>query len=182
MVILVKDIMSKPVISIEENKTAEDAGKLMKRTRKGCLIVTKKNKPVGILSDSDLIKRVVATNLRAKQVKIKDIMSKPLVSVKTTDNILAAVRKMKKSNIHRLPVIEQGKVVGLISMYDAARTSPEMLDLLEYRLKMKDMQFDIKEEFTSGICEVCGNYSEDLRTTNDKWLCEDCREEGEIEL
>jgi len=179
MPILVKDIMSKPVVAMDESKSAKVAGELMKKTRKGCLIVTSKNKPVGILTDSDIIRKIVAKNLKASQIKLKDIMSKPLVTVRPDDDILVAVRKIKKSNIRRLPVIEGGKIVGLISVYDIARTSPEMVDLLEYRLKMRERPFEIKEEFTSGICDSCGNYNEDLKNTNDQWLCESCREEVE---
>lgn len=179
--VLVKDIMSKPAIIIEENKTAKDAGELMKRTRRGSLIVVKNKKPVGIISDSDLIKRVISKNLKASQVKISKIMSKPLVIVKPTDDIIVAVRKMKRSNIHRLPVVLEGKTIGLISLTDIAKTSPEMLDLLEYRLKMKESPLEIKEEFTSGICDSCGNYFNSLKNVNDQWLCESCRDELEAE-
>jgi len=180
MPVLVKDVMSKPVVTIEESKTAKDAGEVMKKKRKGCLIITKNKKPIGLISDSDLIKRVIATNMKASQVKLSKIMSKPLVTVKPGDDILIAVRKMRKSNIHRLPVVENGKIVGLVSLSDIAKTSPEMLDLLEYRLKMRETPFEIKEEFTSGICDSCGNYNEDLQSINGKWMCEDCREELEV--
>jgi len=179
MVLLVKDIMTKTVVVIDENKTAKQAGELMKKTRRGSLIVTKKKNPVGIISDSDLIKRIVAKNLLANKLKIKDVMSKPLVTIKPEDKILTAVKKMKKSNIHRLPVVVKGKIVGMISLTDIARTSPEMADLLEYRLKMKESPFMIKEKFTSGICDSCGNYSEHLVYKNDEWFCEECREEVE---
>lgn len=179
MPILVKDIMSKPVITIEENKTAKDAGVLMKTTRKGCLIITKSKNPVGIISDSDLIKRVIATNLKASQVKLSKIMSKPLVTVKPDDDVLVAVRKIRKTKIHRLPVVDKGKIVGLLSLSDIAKTSPEMTDLLEYREKMRVEPFSIKEEFTSGICDSCGNYNADLKNVSEQWLCEDCIEEEE---
>ncbi len=177
MPIYVKDVMSKPVITIEENKTAKDAALLMKKTRRGCLIITEKRKPVGIISDSDLIKRVVAANVKASQIKLDAIMSKPLVTVSPDDDIVVAVRKMKKNNIHRLPVITNGKIVGLLSLSDIARTSPEMADLLEYRLKMKEFEPVIKEAATSGICEICGNYSDNLKSDDDQWVCEICREE-----
>lgn len=179
MPIKVKDVMSKPIITIGENKTAKDAGLLMKKTRKGCLIITKNRKPIGILSDSDLIKRVIATDKVASKVVLKKIMSKPLVTVTPGDNVLVAVRKMRKSNIHRLPVVEKGKVIGLVSLSDIAKTSPEMVDLLEYRLKMRETPFELREEFTSGICESCSNYNDDLRNVNNQWVCEDCREELE---
>jgi len=180
MPILVKDIMVKPVKTIDQEKTAEEAGKLMTKSRRGCLIVTKDRRPVGIVSDSDLIRRIVALNIKSSKVKLKDIMSRPLVAVGPEDDILGAVRKMKKSNIHRLPVVSRGKLVGILSLSDIARTSPEMLDLLEYRLKMKETAFAIREEFTSGICDSCSNYSGDLKSFNDQWLCESCREELEI--
>lgn len=181
MPIYVKDVMVKPVISIDQDKTVRQAGELMKKTRRGCLIVTKGNKPVGILSDSDIIKRIVAKNLLPNKVKIKGVMSKPLVTISKDDEILTAVRKMKKSNIHRIPVIENKKLIGIISLSDIAKTSPEMVDLLEYRIKMRSFEPEIKENLTSGICDSCGNYNDDLKNVNDQWLCEDCREETENE-
>lgn len=181
MPIKVKDVMSKPIITIEESKTAKEAGELMKKTRKGCLIITKNKKSVGIISDSDLIKRVISADKKASKIILKKIMSRPLVTVAPEDDILVAVRKMRNNNIHRLPVIEKGKVVGLISLSDIAKTSPEMLDLLEYRLKMRESPLEIKEEFTSGICDSCGNYYEDLKKINDQWVCEDCGEEIEAQ-
>ena len=179
MPVLVKDIMSKPAVVIDKNKSAKDAGTLMKKVRRGYLIVVDKNKGIGVLSDSDVIKHVVVTNKKASDVKIKDIMAKALITVRPNDQIIEAVRKMKKSNLHRLPVIEEGKTVGIISLTDIARTSPEMLDLLEYRLQMKENPVILTDQITSGICESCGNYSDDLRDTNEGWICVDCREATE---
>ncbi|MEM5844334.1 MAG: CBS domain-containing protein [Candidatus Aenigmatarchaeota archaeon] len=181
MPVLVKDIMSRPAVTIEENKSAKVAGELMKKKRKGALIVVRKGKPVGIITDSDLIRKVVAKNLKPSEVKVKDIMSKPLVTIGPEENIIEASRKMKRSNIKRLPVVENGKVVGVLSLTDIAKTSPEMLDLLEYRLRMREEPFGIKEKFTSGICENCGNYSERLTEVNNQWVCEDCKDELESE-
>lgn len=81
MVMLVKEVMSKPAVTIAENKTAKDAGALMKRARKGLLIVLSGKTPVGVVSDSDLIKQVIAKDKKASKVKIKDIMSTPFISV-----------------------------------------------------------------------------------------------------
>jgi CBS domain-containing protein len=179
--IFVKDIMSKPVVKIEGTKTAKDAGLLMKKHRKGCLIITKKNNPIGIISDSDLIKKVIAADLKASKVKLSKIMSRPLVVIRPDEDVLIAARRMKSTHVHRLPVVENGKVVGLLSLSDIAKASPEMITLLESRLRMREEPFIIKEEFTAGICDSCGNYGDDLRYTNDQWSCEDCREEAEDE-
>jgi len=182
MPILVKDIMAKPVYTIDIDKTAQDAGRVMKKIRRGFLIVVKNKRPIGIVSDSDLIDKVVTKNLKADKVKIKQLMATPVIFAEPNEDILSVVRKIKRSNIHRMPVIANGKLVGVISLTDIAKTSPEMLDLLEYRLKMKEMPFEIKEETTSGVCDNCDNYSDHLKNVNDQWLCEDCREELKSEL
>lgn len=177
MPIYVKDIMSKPVYKIDESKTVKDAAEIIKRTRRGFLVVVKGNKPVGVLSDSDIIRKVVSENKVPSKIKIKDVMTKYFVSIDSSEDLLSAVRKMKRGNVHRLPVIDSGKIVGVISLTDVARTSPEMLDLLEHRLKMKEEPYEMQEEHTSGICDSCDNYSSDLKLVDDQWLCEDCRED-----
>ena len=180
MPIKVKEIMSSPAITIDHNKTAKDAARLMMKYRKGFLVVTKRKKAIGVISDSDILKYVVAKDKKGSRIKVKEIMSKPVIIVSPDDSIIDAVRKMKKSNIHRLPVVSNGKVVGVISLTDIAHTSPEMLDLIEYRLRvMKEEPFVIREETTVGICENCGNYSEKLRLKRGIWICEDCFEQEE---
>ncbi len=179
MVVLVKDVMSSPVLTIDIKKTALDAGKMMRKNRKGFLVVTEKNRPVGVISDSDLIENVIIAGKRADKVKLDSMMREPIVAVEPEDDILEASRKMKGNNIHRLPVVSDGKLTGVISLTDIARTSPEMLNLLEYRLKMKEKPIEITEKIALGICDSCDNFTEDLQTVNDQWLCEDCREELE---
>ena len=180
MVVLVRDVMSSPILTIDIKKTARDAGKLMRKHRKGFLVVTEKTNPVGVISESDLIEEVVCKNTKADKVRLDDLMHEPIIAADRDDDILSAARKMKKNNIHRLPVMADRRLVGVISLTDIAKTSPEMLDLLEYRLKMKERPFEIKEKITLGICDSCDNYSEDLQNINGEWFCEDCREEREL--
>ena len=179
--LLVKDVMSKPVYTIEWDKTAQEAANYLKEIRRGFLVVVKNGKPVGVLSDKDLIYKVLAKGLAPSKIKVSEIMTPHIVSIEPEATIMDAVEKMKRNNIHRLPVIDNGKLVGIISLSDIARTSPEMIDLLEYRLKMKEMPIEIKEEFTSGICDRCGNYSERLQNINGEWICESCKDELEYE-
>lgn len=180
MSVLVKDVMSSPVITIDSKKTARDAGELMRKHRKGFLVVTERNKPAGVISESDLIEQVVSKGVKATKIKLSDLMKEPIIAVDPEDDILDASRKMKDNNIHRLPVVSGGRLVGVISLTDIAKTSPEMLDLLEYRLKMKEKLPEIKEKIALGICDLCDNFSEDLQNVGDEWLCEDCREEREL--
>ena len=178
MVIFVKDIMDKP-LTIDENRNVKFAGEVMRKTRRDSLIVVRKGKPIGILTDSDLIKKIIAKNRKPSSIKVKAVMARPLVTSSPGDTILDATRKMKRSNIKRIAVLDGGKLVGVLSLSDIARSSPEMIDLLEYKLKMREHPTEIREKFTSGICENCGNYSADLRNVDGQWLDEACIEELE---
>ncbi len=175
MAMFVKDVMSSPVVSIDQDKRVKDAGLLMKKTRRGSLLVLSKGKPVGIVTEADLVRRVLATGVDPIKAKVKQVMSRPIVTVKSGDELLGAVRVMKRINAHRLPVMDEaGKLVGLLSLSDVAKTSPEMADLLEYKEKMREEEPILKSETTAGICDSCENYSERLRHIEDQWLCEDC--------
>ncbi len=178
MTISVKDIMTEPLTTDADNDL-KTCGKIMAEARKDAIIIIKKDIPIGIVTDSDLIKKIIAKNIKPDTVKAKDIMSSPIATIIPNDTILDATRKMKRNNIKRLPVLEDGKLVGIISLSDIARTSPEMLDLLEYKIKMRESPTEIKEEFTSGTCDSCENHFSSLEKINGQWLCEECREETE---
>ena len=183
MSVTVRDVMTKNVIAIDENKNVKDAAALLKKHRKGALIVLRKSNAVGILTDTDIINKVVSLNKKPSSIKVKSIMASPLITVRPGDPLVEAARKLKRNNVKRLPVITEGSIVGIVSAIDIAVTSPEMLDLLEYRLKAKETPLEspleIMEKETSGICENCGTYADSLQNMNGQWLCEDCREESE---
>lgn len=180
MPILVKEIMSKPAVTIQHNKTAKAAAQLMKKKRIGFLVVTKRGKAVGILSDADLINKIIVKGTSPQKTKAKDLMSKPLITISPEKDVMEAVKKIKKNNIHRMPVVDKGKVVGVLSLTDIARSSPDMYYLLEYRQEMKQHPITIREEITSGICDSCGNYTEHLKKYIDgRWICETCQDEIE---
>jgi len=174
--ISVKNIMTKPVVKIGHNKTVQRAAKEMIKYRVGSIIVIKKKNPIGIITETDLNKKIVATAKDPRKIKVTDVMSSPMVFSNPYDDIEIAVEKMEKHKIKRLPVVHKGKVVGIITNTDIARASPEMIDILNFRLKMRSELPIIKESSTSGLCEVCGEYSNDLRFVNDQWICVNCRE------
>jgi len=175
--ILVKNIMSKPAIQISYDKTVQDAAQVMVKHRVGSIIVVKGNNPIGIITETDLNKKVVAPGKDPKKLKAEDVMSSPLVFSSPDEDILVTVEKMKKHKVKRIPVVEGGKIVGIVADTDVARTSPDMLDILNFRLKMRSFKPSVEESVTSGICEVCGEYSVDLQFIDDQWVCENCRED-----
>lgn len=174
--VLAGDIMTRKPVTVVLQTSAQDIAKMMSKKRVGTVIVIQGGKPVGIVTDTDLTKRIVAGAKNPKKLKAKDIMTTPLIYSPPSTKVGDVVSKMKKHRIKRIPIIEKGKLLGILTTTDIARSTPEMMDLLEARLLMREEQPLLAEEGTSGVCESCGNYSENLTYQNEQWVCEECRE------
>ncbi|GIU72898.1 MAG: hypothetical protein KatS3mg003_2377 [Candidatus Nitrosocaldaceae archaeon] len=114
----VHELMSKNVITIDDDKTAYDAAKIMAEKDIGTLVIVKDEKPIGIVTERDLVKRICAKDLKASEVIIKDIMSKPLVTIQPNMPIELAATLMAENRIRRLPVVKDEKLVGIITTAD----------------------------------------------------------------
>lgn len=179
MVVKVREIMQAP-LTIDFSKSSKVAGEIMKKNRRYSIVVTKGDMAMGIVTDSDLIKKIIAKDKTPSKVKVKEIMSKPLVTVSPEEDVMQAATRMKKNLVKRLVVVDGNEIMGVIELSDVARASPEMMDLLEFKLNVRDKMADIVEERTAGICESCSNYSSGLRKISDgRWICEDCRDDIE---
>jgi len=124
---LVKDVMSSNVLVTPPDTTVMDAARQMRSENRGSVVVMDKMKPVGIVTERDLFKRVVADGLVPKDVLVRDIMSSPLLSIGPGDTIKSAAKMMAEKEIRRLPVIEKNKLVGMITATDLARLEPHEL-------------------------------------------------------
>jgi len=118
---IVKNVMAHPVVSIEANEPVRAAAKLMSKKRIGAIVVTENGRPVGIATERDILERVVAKALNPNEVKMGEIMSKPLITVNSTIPIINAVRIMQRNNVRRLLVIEENKLVGIVTQRDLLR-------------------------------------------------------------
>ena len=121
MVDVVRDIMTKEVITIDENKTALEAARLMSEKGISSLIVIKDGMPKGILTERDFIKKVCAKELHISQAKIGNIMSKNSNVCRSRYSYRVAVQRMVNQKIRRLPIMQEGRVVGIITVTDLAR-------------------------------------------------------------
>ncbi len=188
---LVRDVMSSPVITVDEEATAVRVAELMEKHELGCIIVTnKEGKPIGIITERDLVIRVLAKNLKPDAVKAKDVMTSPLITIEPDETINEAARKMSRLNIRRLGVVYKGELVGLISSKDILAVMPELIETIQEKalIEGESMTQTIPEEETSeeettlsGYCDQCGGWSDNLKDVDGSFLCEDCRAELEIE-
>ena len=137
----VSEIMSQKVVvtvDIDDNPSALAVAKLMAKHSIGSVIVIEGDdkKPVGIITERDIIKKVSAQNKSADQVAVKQIMSSPLVTVKSIDSIDTAAETISENKVKRLVVLEQdGSMVGILSISDIARKLAKILteDYSRYR-------------------------------------------------
>ncbi|MBI4176935.1 MAG: CBS domain-containing protein [Candidatus Aenigmarchaeota archaeon] len=173
----VKDAMTRRIATINENAAVQAAAELMKKRRVGSLIVVRSKNPVGIVTESDIIKKVVSRDLSAANVAVKEIMTAPLKHLDPEENLNEAVKKMTAAKIRRMPVVSKGEVVGILTHTDIVRVSPSMIDILSERAKMREAEPQLSVGTSIGTCESCNNYSEKLVPVDDEWLCEDCAQE-----
>ena len=118
---IVKGVMKKPVITIDKSHYVDEAAKMMSRKGIGCIVVMDEKRPVGIATERDILQRVVAKDLDASKVEMKNIMSRPLISVSGNTPIVNAIRVMQKNNVRHLPVMEKGGLVGIVTQRDLLR-------------------------------------------------------------
>jgi CBS domain-containing protein len=119
----VTEIMTEsPIDTVERGLTVAFAAGVMKERARGSLVVVEKGKPVGIITERDLVRRVIAENKSPATTKIGDIMSEPLISVGPEATVSNIATIMYKNGIRRLPVIEEGRLLGIVTATDLART------------------------------------------------------------
>lgn len=117
---LIRDIMEKNVVTIDEDKTALDAARLIAEKDVSFLVIVRNNAPIGVLSESDYVRKLAANDRQASKMPISEIMSYKYRWVEPTTEIEDAVQKMINNKIRRLLVIENEKLVGVITQTDLA--------------------------------------------------------------
>jgi len=175
----VRDIMTRPVITADAELDILSAAKKMSSANVGSLIIVSGNRPTGILTERDLVKKVLAQGTDPRSLKVAEIMSSPVVSIEPDASLREAAALMLRSGVKRLPVIFQGKLVGIITDTDLVSGSSlglnEILsDLLE--MHKESIHFDQPRGVVRGICEVCSQLSDNLESVDGELLCWSCRD------
>ena len=176
----VKALMRKTVVTVSPENTISEVARKFANNRVGSAVILKGKKPVGIITREDVI-NVVAHGKNINTVKVSELKQQKFVTAKPTDDLLAVVRTMSEEGVKRVPIIDKGKIVGILTEKEILSAVPEMIEILNKKLKSRISEVSEPGESISGICEDCEDFSDDLRHTVDGWLCEDCRsEENEI--
>ena len=127
----VRDVMVREVITVDENSTVKEAVDIMNEFQIGSLIVLERGKAMGIVTERDFLKRVIAEGKDVMTTKVKEIMTTPLVVVEPSTDLEEAVKLMFQSKIKKLAVVDANKLVGIVTLTDIARFQPQMIRMLK---------------------------------------------------
>ena len=182
----VSEVMSFPVITATKDATVYDIANIMKEKNIGAVVIVEGNEPVGIVTERDIVKRVVSKNLKPKDVLAEEVMSKKIVTISQNASITEAAKIMATHGVKRLPVVENGELVGIVTQSDIIKVSPDLLEIVAEYAALKPEEREVisletdefSEEYINGLCENCG-YQGRVRLYQGRYLCEECIEEFE---
>ncbi len=120
----VKEIMGFPAITEDEDASVAKILKHMELSRIGCVVITSEGKPVGIIVDHDIAAKVIIKDRSPEEVKAKEIMSSPLITVDADASVEEASGLLARKGIRRVLVIQDGELVGVISIRNILTEEP----------------------------------------------------------
>lgn len=174
--VLIREAMTKTVATVSGDLPVSEAAKLMEQSNIGSVVVVEDKSPVGIVTERDITYRVVALDKKPSTVKVSEIMSKPIKTIKPDTTLTEASKIMAKCNIRRLPVIKDSTLVGIITNKDIVLIAPGQIEILRELSRMRESVSSV-EGLQQGTCESCGDYCVRLAEVNGIFACEGCRED-----
>jgi CBS domain-containing protein len=129
MLLKLTKIMVKDIVTVKTDVTVKRAVEVMNEHEIGCLVVVNSGKPVGIVTERDMLKRIVNELRETEKTSVMDIMSEPLIVATPKMSAGDAAKLMFERKIKKLPVVENGRLVGLVTLTDLVR-SQDMLNFL----------------------------------------------------
>lgn len=122
--VVVRDVMTQDVVTASPEDTIENAARVMAKFGISCLVVQVGNQILGILTEKDVLTRVVASGRNPKEVLVEEVMTNPIITTEPERPIEAAVKTMVEKRIKKLPVVDGSELIGIITMTDVAGFNP----------------------------------------------------------
>ncbi len=175
----VKDIMTRNVATVDIKSNIPQLARRMLELDVGSVIITDNKSPVGIVTERDIVRKIISMNLKPSDISVRELMTTPLITIPASEAVTDAMHRMVKMKIRRLPVVEAGRLIGIVTDIDLIAVSAEMGSIFSDLIKMhreKIFAMETPQKINRGICEECGDNVDDLLLVNGKLLCESCRE------
>ena len=152
MVLLVKDVMVPQVVTISPDQTVKNAARTMNKFSISSLLVMEEGgRILGIVTERDIVSRVVCSGIDPQKISICEIMSEPIIAVSPEEPIESAVELMLTHKIKKLPVMERQeeayRLMGILSLLDVARIQPDLINSLKTLLQPEGEQIEGQPNF-----------------------------------
>lgn len=146
----VRDVMTNKPVAVDPNCSIIDAAKIMHTHNVNSLVITKNKEAIGIVTDEDFVRKIIAKGSDFTKKKVSDLMQKKLITISPNHDIYNALTIMRDNNIRQLPVLDRKKMIGFLTMKDILKIEPELFDIIvekyELREETRKPIFSIKTE------------------------------------
>ncbi|WP_456368090.1 CBS domain-containing protein [Thermococcus sp.] len=167
----VGQVVKRKAVIVRPNDTIEKVAKILSRHKVGSAVVVENDEIVGVITDRDILDKVVAKGRDPRTVKVRDVMTKNPVTIEDDYDISDAIDRMMEKGIRRLLVTRLGKPLGFV-------TAADLLAALN-SINNEEGEEEIEETEVYGICELCGQYGPLYKVYiggEEKWVCESCKD------
>ena len=175
----VYDCMTTKPVSVSSDSTLEQCAKVMSEHHVGALVIKDNGSSLGLITEQDIVRNVIARGTNPIGRKVTEFMEKKLITIEPQKDIYDALIMMRDFNIRHLPVVEHGKMIGLLTLKDVLKIEPQLFELLVEKFEVKESSRKpinrvIQNE---AICQSCGAYVEDAKNVKGSLLCGRCAKE-----
>ena len=175
----VYDCMTTKPISVTPEISLEECAKVMAQHHVGALVIKDNHESKGLITEQDIVRNVIAKGINPLTKNVMDFMETKLITIAPNDDIYNALIKMRDSNIRHLPVVDNGKMIGLLTLKDILKIEPQLFELLVEKFELREETRKPVNRIISreAICQGCGAYVEDVNKVKGSLLCERCAAE-----
>jgi len=130
-IVLVRDVMSKDVKVVRPDSSVREVVVTMNKFNIGSIVVVQGDRPVGIITERDILRRIVEPCLAPETLTARQVMSSPVLTISETTSLDEAAKLMAKKRVKKLPVMTNQKLVGIVTLTDIVTKVPTMFSILE---------------------------------------------------
>jgi CBS domain-containing protein len=156
---LVEEVMTRNIIDIDSKKSVFDACKQLSKNKVGILVIMNEDIPVGIITETDVIEKVIMQNRNSKKTKVTEIMTSNIKTIHALAPLEKAAKIMKENKIKKLPVILNNEIVGIITETDMTKTIEAFSEILEEMTTFYAESREIMEKMLSDWKSIIEKYS-----------------------
>jgi CBS domain-containing protein len=169
------DAMTLEPITVGLDATLKSCAKIMMKKDIGSLLVVDKGILRGIITQTDFVKFAVEEREFSK-TRIKDVMQTEVISIAPEKDVTDALELMKKHDIKHLPVVEEDRVLGFLTLKDILKIEPDLFDLLIEKIEIREASRKLipSKDRSEGLCEMCGSFDPELKNYKGSMVCHEC--------